>query len=293
MPAFLNSSLKASKEPKASSIAAPRSPLGLAAAVGAQHLPEERVVVVAAGVVADRALLVAGQAGEVLQHLLDVAVGPLGALEGGVGFVDVGLVVLVVVDAHRRLVDVGLERVVGVGKIGNGERHLVTPRSISKLSTEPSDADPRGRRGFAAGRRRPCRTLRRFLRPAGPKSARGTVSGSPPVQALKRYQAGFASRFSVSRPAERQNWQVPPSSVQVNHQTPPMRQRSAVGGEHREGLRELVAPGRRGRAPSGSGRCASPSPARSRRAASRASSWTRMIRRRLSSWAPIAWASAT
>ena len=124
MPAFLNSSLKASKEPKVSSIARAELAARLAAAVGAEHLPEERVVVVAAGVVADRALLVAGQAGEVAQHVLDVAVGPLGALEGGVRFVDVGLVVLVVVDAHRRLVDVGLERVVGVGKVGNRESHL-------------------------------------------------------------------------------------------------------------------------------------------------------------------------
>ena len=49
------------------------------------------------------------------------------------------------------------------------------------------------------------------------------MSGSPPVQALKRYQAGFALRFAVSSPAERQNWQLPPSSVQVNHQAPPIR----------------------------------------------------------------------
>jgi len=63
---------------------------GLATAVGAEHLPEQRVVVVAAGVVTDRALLVIGQAGEVGQNLLDVLVGPLGALQRGVGFVDVG-----------------------------------------------------------------------------------------------------------------------------------------------------------------------------------------------------------
>ena len=40
---------------------------------------------------------------------------------------------------------------------------------------------------------------------AAEADARGTVSGSPPVQALKRYQDGFASRFAVSSPAERQN----------------------------------------------------------------------------------------
>src|SRR4029077_16607315 len=41
-----------------------------------------------------------------------------------------------------------------------------------------------------------------------PKLARSTVSGSPPVQALNWYQAGFASRSSVSSPAESQNWQA-------------------------------------------------------------------------------------
>ena len=93
----------------------------------------------AAGVVADRALLVAGQAGEVAEDVLDVAVGPLGPLQGGVGFVDVGLVVLVVVDAHRRLVDVGLERVVCVGKVGNGESHLASPLDrIFEVWPEPN-----------------------------------------------------------------------------------------------------------------------------------------------------------
>ena len=88
----------------------------------------------------------------------------------------------------------------------------------------------------------------------------------PPVQALKRYQAGFASRFSVSRPAEPQNWQVPPSSVQENHQIPPIRQERG-GGEHREGLESSSAwpaspRSHRDRT------CPSPSPAPSRRGAS-------------------------
>jgi len=60
-------------------------------------------------------------------NVLDLAVGPLGSLQGGVRFVDVGLVVLVVVDAHRRLVDVGLERVVSVRKVGNRKGHLASP----------------------------------------------------------------------------------------------------------------------------------------------------------------------
>ena len=81
----------------------------------------------AAGVVADRALLVAGQAGEVGEDVLDRAIGPIGALQGGVRFVDVGLVVFVVMDAHRRLVDMGLQRVVRVRKIRYLESHLASP----------------------------------------------------------------------------------------------------------------------------------------------------------------------
>ena len=61
---------------------------------------------------------------EVLQNLIDVLVRPLRAFEGGVRLVDVCLVVLVVVDAHRLLVDVRLERVVLVGKIWDHEGHL-------------------------------------------------------------------------------------------------------------------------------------------------------------------------
>ncbi len=78
----------------------------------------------ATGVVANRTLLVGGQGSEALEDVLDVAVGPLGAVERRVRLVDVGLVMLVVVNLHRRLVDVGLEGVVCVRKIGNFECHL-------------------------------------------------------------------------------------------------------------------------------------------------------------------------
>src|SRR3954468_19896241 len=84
----------------------------------------------AAPVVANRLLLVLGQAREVLQHLFDILVGPLGALQRRVGLVDVGLVVLVVVHPHRRLVDVRLEGVVVVGKVGNRVSHLAVPPFI-------------------------------------------------------------------------------------------------------------------------------------------------------------------
>ena len=46
------------------------------------------------------------------------------ALECGIDLVHVGLVMLVVVDAHRLLVDVRLERVVVVGERRNFESHL-------------------------------------------------------------------------------------------------------------------------------------------------------------------------
>ena len=133
MPAFLNSSLKESNEPNFSLIASARSPDGLAAAVGAHDLPEEAVVGVAAGVVADGALLVGGERVEVLEDLVDVLVGPLRAFERGVRLVDVGLVVLVVVDAHRLLVDVRLERVVVVGKVRYFVSHLLVLLDGSRL----------------------------------------------------------------------------------------------------------------------------------------------------------------
>jgi len=53
---------------------------------------------VAAAIVADGALLVGRQRAEALEDLDDGLVSPLGALEGGIGLVHVGLMVLVVVD---------------------------------------------------------------------------------------------------------------------------------------------------------------------------------------------------
>jgi hypothetical protein len=81
---------------------------------------------VPAAVVFDRPFLVA-EAVEVLQHLLDGLLSPLGSLERSVCLVHVGLVVLVVVKFHRGLVDVWLERVVGVGKRRNCVGHWEAP----------------------------------------------------------------------------------------------------------------------------------------------------------------------
>ncbi len=84
---------------------------------GLMPLPEQRVVVVAAAVVADRrrACRRAAARGSCSTSSIGLSA-QLGALERGVDLVDVGLVVLVVVHSHRRLVDVRLERVVGVGE---------------------------------------------------------------------------------------------------------------------------------------------------------------------------------
>src|SRR5436305_6369094 len=57
---------------------------------------------------------------------------------------------------------------------------------------------------------------------------RGTTRELPPVHSLNRYQAGFASRSLDSRPAEPHKMQLPPSSGQVNHQTPPTPQRTRL-----------------------------------------------------------------
>jgi hypothetical protein len=68
---------------------------------------------------------------EVREDLLDGLVREVGPFEGGVRVVDVGLVVLVVVDAHRLLVDVRLESPVVVGKRWDFEGHVRSfPRCV-------------------------------------------------------------------------------------------------------------------------------------------------------------------
>src|SRR4051812_49315914 len=89
----------------------------------------------AAAVVADGRPLVVRDLGEVRDHALDRLVGELGPLERGVDLVHVGLVVLVVVDLHGLRVDVGLERVLGVGQVRNLVRHWKSP--LSGLRDEP------------------------------------------------------------------------------------------------------------------------------------------------------------
>src|SRR5215813_2255682 len=85
------------------------------------------MVCVAADVVPDGGALVLGDDLEVGEDVLDRPVGPLGSLQRFVRVVDVRLVVLVVVDAHRLLVDVRLERAVVVRQRRDLEGHRSAP----------------------------------------------------------------------------------------------------------------------------------------------------------------------
>ena len=77
----------------------------------------------AAGVVADGGANVVRQDLQVGEHVVHGLVLPLGAGQCLVGVVHVGLVVLVVVEAHRLLVDMRLERGVVVRKRRDLIRH--------------------------------------------------------------------------------------------------------------------------------------------------------------------------
>ena len=94
---------------------------GFAAAVGRHHEPEERVVEVAADIVAQAGADGFGSGAEVFEEFLGCELGEFGLVgEEFVGVGDVGLVVLVVVDAHRLGIDVRLERFIGIGERREG-----------------------------------------------------------------------------------------------------------------------------------------------------------------------------
>src|SRR6476469_6698335 len=103
---------------------------GSTAAARAHDLPEERMVGMAADVVAHGRPDLLGQRVEHGQHLLDGAVRVLGAGKRLVRVVDVGLVMLVVVEAHRLLVDGRFQRPVVGGKRGNLEGHAALLSSL-------------------------------------------------------------------------------------------------------------------------------------------------------------------
>jgi hypothetical protein len=86
------------------------------------------VVDVATAVVADGAADVLGDGGEVLDEVFDGLGTQFRVLvDGGVQVGDVGLVVLVVVELHGRLVDVGFEGGVVIRKRWNFKCHWDSP----------------------------------------------------------------------------------------------------------------------------------------------------------------------
>mmetsp|Transcript_33888 Transcript_33888/g.86640 ORF Transcript_33888/g.86640 Transcript_33888/m.86640 type:complete len:208 (+) Transcript_33888:424-1047(+) len=96
------------------------------AAGGSHALPEEGVVPVPPSVVADHGIEVRGHhRGGGAQLLQALALDLLALLDRTVDVVHVSLVVLGVVDVHRRRVNVRLQRVVAVCEGGQRERHGV------------------------------------------------------------------------------------------------------------------------------------------------------------------------
>ena len=150
--------MSSSKPSNVASIAGAQVALRLAAAVRAHDLPEERVVRVPAAVVAHGRPPLLRQQVDVVEHLLERPAVPLGALDRLVQVVDVGLVVLVVVEPHRLLVDVRLERVVGVRKRRQLIRHGPLLSLINVLCTFPglrrSMSTPAARSAIALRSRR-------------------------------------------------------------------------------------------------------------------------------------------
>src|SRR5205823_9840097 len=110
------------------------------------------------------------------------------------GFVHVGLVVLVVVEFHRLLVDVRLEGVVGVGERGNGIGHFRCSLSSSPGRGTPavlSEAHTRsGRSGapFCAARRPDL-----YARPAY-ACRRAASAHDPAVRLSAAHREGAARR---------------------------------------------------------------------------------------------------
>ena len=103
---------------------------GRAAALAAHHLPEHRMVGVAAGVALNGGAHALRNAVEVGQDVLERPARPAsaGAVERLIEVVDVSGVVRVVVQPHCLRVDDGLVPVVSVGKRGKRERRARAAR---------------------------------------------------------------------------------------------------------------------------------------------------------------------
>nr|POE56200.1 hypothetical protein CFP56_69153 [Quercus suber] len=104
---------------------------------GLEVLPEEGVVGVAASVVTDEGALVSGDLIELGDQIIDGEGAEIGVvLDGAVEVVDVGLVMLGVMDLHGLFVEVGLEGIVGVGELGEGVRHVDARAETRKQQEE-------------------------------------------------------------------------------------------------------------------------------------------------------------
>ena len=118
-PAWLNCLRRPSREPKVWLMAAVSSAEGAPPCPAGDHdVPEERVIHVPAAVVAHRRVEAGDFGHDLLQgQAFELRMG----LELGVEIVDVALVVQAVVDLHGLFVDVGLQRVAGIGQGRQGE----------------------------------------------------------------------------------------------------------------------------------------------------------------------------
>jgi hypothetical protein len=165
----MKSSFIFSTEPKPSTIAFSSGAGDLAAAIGLHPLPEVEVVVVLAGIVEEPGVLAEGA----LDDLLEGLALELGSLEQVVAVVDIGQVVLVVVELERLLRHEGLQGVVGIGQVGKGEGHR---RLLGSLKTDLFEEFASGAGGTRraswgkVGRARPPfnRPVRRKTEPCGP-----------------------------------------------------------------------------------------------------------------------------
>ena len=89
--------------------------LGQAAPAWAQDFPEKRMVAVAAAIVAQHSADRLGRVAKIGDQRVDIERRQRRVvLQGIVGIVDVGLMMLGQVDFHRASIDVGLQRVVSV-----------------------------------------------------------------------------------------------------------------------------------------------------------------------------------
>src|SRR5271155_3576216 len=123
---------------------------GLAATALLHDVPEHGVVDVAAAVVADDGADILGNVVDVSQQVLGSVFAEFGVLlDGAIEVIDVGLVMLVVVEMHGLLVDVRLERGVVIGQWWNFVSQNVSPslldaclESLGESLWDSRDASP-------------------------------------------------------------------------------------------------------------------------------------------------------